>query len=68
MAAAGLREAVRGALTITSLRKLLGLLHHIVFILALPSHTMYGLFDGLERLDKISGVGGATADRTHNEG
>ncbi len=45
--AAGLREAVRGAFTVTKLRKLLGLLHHIVIILVLPSHTMYGLYDGL---------------------
>ncbi len=39
----GLCEAMRGALTVSNLRKLLGLPHHIVFILALPSHTIYGL-------------------------
>jgi hypothetical protein len=58
---------MRGALTVSNLRKLLGLLHHIVFMLALPSHTMYRLYDGLEHLDNSSGIEGAAAVRTHNE-
>ena len=59
---------MRGALTVSNLRKLLGLLHHIVFMLALPSHTMYRLYDGLEHLDNSSGIGRAAAARTQQQG
>jgi hypothetical protein len=40
---AGLREAMRGALTVPHLRKLLGLLRHIVFILFPQPHDVWNL-------------------------
>jgi hypothetical protein len=46
----GLRAAARGELSVSAFRELAGLLHHIVFTVALPMHVMYNLYDGLDQL------------------
>ena len=46
----GVRAYKSGRQTVAEFRKLRGLLHHIVFTVALPRHVMYNLCDGLDRM------------------
>ena len=46
----GLRSAALGEFTVSAFRELAGLLHHIVFTIALPMYVMYSFYDGLDQL------------------
>ena len=46
----GLQRALQGDLAVKPILELLGLLHHVVFTLAVPMHVMYNCYDGLDLL------------------
>ena len=49
-AAAGLESYLLGSMQVTEFQALTGLLHHVVFTVALPKFVMYNLYDGLDQL------------------
>jgi len=60
---ARLTEMSEGRLTVRQVMELGGLLHHVVFTLALPLHVMYNFYDGVDALRR-SGRIAASVRRT----
>jgi hypothetical protein len=44
----GLRAALAGELTVERFRELAGLLHHVVYTMAMPNYLMYDFYHGLD--------------------
>jgi hypothetical protein len=57
-AAEGLEAYLLGSMQVTAFQELAGLMHHIVFTVALPKYVMYNFYDGLDQLHREAG--GAT--------
>ena len=48
--------AMAGALSVTELYEMTGLLHHLIQLLGLPKWTVYAIFDGLDRMREESDI------------